>query len=338
MVQTERLNHTVGREDQQIRNMAVWKTAAYGLIFVLTGIMQPLLVQILTYNGACEKSTSLCVLPNYIGMSFSIFSRLNVLRAVKSINWRQVLVVSLIDSISQGFSVLGLEYAGSALYIVIYSGTTVWAAILSRIILSKRLSWTQWTGVLLLVVGLSITASDSKNTAQGSDQGFGILLVTFGSMLHALTWVLIEKASSPLGGGSDKIEPELLCTCMGLFGTSLYSAWQIAYTSRHYQELILDYIASHNGDLQTIYICYIYLIVVSFLHAIGFFYLVSHTDSTTSGVLKGLTTIGVFITSHFAFCSVQPSHALTKNQSDIYLCSSPRVVVYTSSSTLVYFI
>lgn len=45
------------------------------VLFVLTGVASPILISLLQYQGACESSTLLFVLPNYIGMSLCTFFR-----------------------------------------------------------------------------------------------------------------------------------------------------------------------------------------------------------------------------------------------------------------------
>ena len=194
-------------------------------------------MEYLTLNGAFDKSTLLIVLPNYIGMSFAVLTRYEVVyTTMQYVVWWDMFLLALVDIVSQGLCLIGLVYAGSSIYIIIYSSTTIWAAVWSFFLLNKALLYQQWLGILTVVFGLSITAYDGKTSANASsnssDALVGIVLVLLGSFTHALTWVLIEKwtkqqppqqvtsssssSSSPLtstvvsekkGGGWDELTP-----------------------------------------------------------------------------------------------------------------------------------
>lgn len=160
--------------------------------------MQPTIVEFLTLNGAFDKSTLLIVLPNYIGMTFAVLTRYEVVyTTMQFVVWWDMFVLALVDIVSQGLCLVGLVYAGSSIFIIVYSSTTIWAAVWSFFLLKKKLICQQWVGILMVVFGLSVTAYDGKTSATGSssnsDAMLGIVLILFGSFAHALTWVLIEK-------------------------------------------------------------------------------------------------------------------------------------------------
>ena len=48
------------------------------VIFIGTGVMQPLLISTLGNLGAYDKSTLLFLLPNYVGMTLAAITRHNI--------------------------------------------------------------------------------------------------------------------------------------------------------------------------------------------------------------------------------------------------------------------
>ena len=73
-------------------------------------------------------------------------------------------------------------HAARTLLRQIYSSVTIWAALFSKLLLSRSLSRLQWLGICLVVVGLSLTALDSL--AVGQSVFFGCVLILVGSSFH----------------------------------------------------------------------------------------------------------------------------------------------------------
>merc|ERR1719210_998258 len=107
----------------------------------------------------------------------------------------------------------------------------------------------QWASVAVVFAGLGATGLRSLEL--GPNVVRGTILVGFGSALHALMYVLSEAV---MNGGRDgchggdnnadndgeKEEEKPLsarryCGLYGTFGFCGYTAWQLAYTSRHYR-------------------------------------------------------------------------------------------------------
>lgn len=324
-------------------NKAMFKSGPLVLacIFCLSGVLQPTIVEFLTLNGAFDKSTLLIVLPNYIGMSFAVLTRYDVIHTtLQFVVWGDMLALAVVDIFSQGLCLIGLVYAGSSIYIIVYSSTTIWAAVWSYFLLHKELISKQWVGIIMVVMGLSITAYDGKSTASasgGMDVLVGISMIMLGSLTHALTWVLIEKWTqhppSPVqeqvqvkkdqdsgAGGSvcpqkvsrkEVAAPELVCSLMGISGCLFYSAWQMVYTLPRWEELVLAPIEARQGDLKHIGIAYLLLAFMGFLHAVSFYHLLGHVGAVATGVMKGVQSVAVLLLSHEAFCGVERAQCFT---------------------------
>ena len=82
----------------------------------------------------------------------------------------------------------------------------------------------------------------------------------------------------------DSITPESLSYILGFFGTIIYCIWQIIYTLPRFDELIINEIVTHNGNIIIIISAFILLIFINFIHAYCFFHLLGSVGATTTGV------------------------------------------------------
>lgn len=371
-------------------------------LFVATGVASPLFISLLQSNGACESSTLLFVLPNYIGMAASVFAmgsnggsigytriaenhapqdpprtperkkkdiedsfaitdlvdQDTCLTPVSSpsrsphnpildpsspetssraIPHLLILLLCILDVISASMNFTGLLYAGSAIFTVVYSSMTMYTAVFSWIILNRSLRVLQWVGIWVIVVGLSLTSvfvpstvgpevtNVDKNTSpvgattadhlasevmsEASRISLGIFLVVCGSLFHSLSYILSEIVLTTF---KESVTPVGLSTTVGFFGCAVFGAWQIIYTMPRFQLLVIDEIAKHNGVYWVILICFIVLVCSSLVHAVCFFSLIQRVGSTTTGVLKGVQSVLVFVLSHYFFCNLQPAQCFTE--------------------------
>ena len=265
-----------------------------------------------------------------------------------------IFLLCILDVISASMNFTGLVYAGSAIFTVVYSSMTMYTAIFSWIILGRRLKALQWLGIWVIVMGLSLTSvfvpsttgpeidvgdgggsSDSGSSDSGSGDGdgtkgpmqvhiaapeilsessrisLGIFLVVCGSLFHSLSYILSEIILTSFKG---TVTPVMLSTTMGLFGCVVFGMWQLIYTVPRFQTLVLDEIAKHQGDINVIWVSYIVLAVSSLVHAVTFFSLIQRVGSTTTGVLKGVQSVLVFVLSHYLFCSVSQAQCFTETK------------------------
>ena len=279
------------------------------VLFVGSGVMQPLLISTLGYNGAYDKSTLLFLLPNYVGMSFAAFLRPK-LWSTGTLRPRKLMLLCAIDVLSQFLCQYGLAIAGSSLYIVIYSSCTIWIAFESRLIIGRKLAASQWAGCAAVVAGLAITGGNlasSLDDKSNAEIAVGASMILLGSVSHALTWVLVELMLHE----HDPVLPEAVSAVMGGAGVAVFGAWQIFYTLPRADDLVLEPIASHGGHVAAILTAYAVLTTASLVHAVTFYHLVGRLGCVTAGVMKGCQAVAVFVASHLLFCSVQDSQCFS---------------------------
>ena len=296
--------------DLRARDLVIWQTFLL-VLYVASGTLQPILIEVLTYNGACEKSTFLFILPTYVGMSMSILCNMEALKHGK-IRWPKMGLLAVIELCSAALCFTGLICAGSAVFTVIYSSVTVYTALFSRLFFGRELHYMQWGGVFMVMLGLtssSIGASFGGGEGE-EDTGIGIIMIIIGSMFHSLVYILSESILK----SDDPVAPEFLGSFMGFVGVFVFGLWQVFYTIPRFQDLILDEIDAHDGDLRVIITTYILLVIINFIHGLCFYHLIKSVGSTTTGILKGVQSVMVFVISHFAFCAFQRSQCFTTSK------------------------
>lgn len=93
--------------------------------------------------------------------------------------------------------ITGLSIAGSGLYQVVFSGGTVFTALLSVFFLRKSLACSQWFFVGLITVGLLITAEQVTHTLEGDEAHAaniisGVVFVLVSCLFYATNYVIAE--------------------------------------------------------------------------------------------------------------------------------------------------
>ena len=293
--------------DLRTIDYGVWQSFLL-FLYVASGTLQPILIEVLTYNGACEKSTFLFILPTYVGMSMSLLSNMDAIHHGK-IRWLKMILLAIIELCSAALCFTGLVCAGSAVFTVIYSSVTVYTALFSRIFLGRELHYMQWGGVFMVMLGLTSSSVGASfgGSAGEEDVGIGIMMIIVGSMFHSLVYILSESILK----SEDPIAPEFLGSFMGCVGVFVFGLWQVFYTFPRFQDLILDEIDAHDGNMMVIISTYVILVIVNFIHGVCFYHLIKSVGSTTTGILKGVQSVMVFVISHFAFCALQKSQCFT---------------------------
>ncbi|PHJ24966.1 transporter permease protein [Cystoisospora suis] len=250
------------------------------LALVLVNAGQPLLVDFLRYHGAAEPSTLLYILPTYYGMvvvGLASKTRKSMWRE----NWSRAFSVCLCDLLHQIAEKAGLVFAGSAAYTITASWSTVWTALLSLLILHKRLAGYQWLGILLICIGFSLKAMQ-VNFSETNHEAIGVLLTLIASVLHGLSFVLNEMF---LTGDARMEGPNLVGMC-GLISSSFLTVWMLIWTIPQWETRVLQPVEATNGSIPAIIFGYVALLLLAILRSATLWYLLQHVGAVSAGVLK----------------------------------------------------
>lgn len=219
--------------------------------------------------------------------------------------------IAIFDIFAQSMVYTGNNLAGPTVFAIIYSSVTIWAAIFSRILLSRSLVVFQWAGVCLVVVGLALTAIDSKTV--GKNVFAGAILILVGSSFHGLTYVMSERIMTPSPiirsvSGIHK-EPEHLsikanCAVQGIVAMVVFLLWQIFYTLPRIEPLILVPMREAGTTALHALIILVTITLANYVHSITFYVTLRHFPggATSAGVLKGLQAVLVFAVSAMILC------------------------------------
>jgi hypothetical protein len=209
--------------------------------------------------------------------------------------------ISFWDVMAQTLNYTGASMAGPALFGIVYSSVTIWAALFSRLVLGRRMNLSQWMAVLCVFCGLALTANGS--TTQGPNVWHGLLLVFLGSSMHGLSYVMSE-AVMITGEEERGLTVEQNCAVQGLTASASFLLWQLVYTVPNAQSKLWIPMQA-NGTTVTMGLGLLLLFAaVNFLHSMTFYHALRHLSggATSAGVFKGLQAVMVFGLTHLVYC------------------------------------
>lgn len=268
-------------------------------LYVLSGVTQPLLMELAKQAGLADKSCQIYMLFYYFGTASVVLLAGND----EQLSWKTTIKtgsVAVIDMVAQTINYSGATMAGPTIFAIVYSSVTIWTALLSRVLLKREMSCLQWLSVAIVFLGLGVTGLSSLDL--GPEVVTGTALVAFGSALHALMYVLSELV---MNDGKEVVSAKRYCAVYGSIACSAYLLWQIFYTRQHFNERILS-------PMETAGTTYVYALAVLFaialmsmVHSVSFFHTVKYMagGSTSAGVLKALQAVLVFAATSLAFCN-----------------------------------
>ena len=270
------------------------------VLYVLTGVSQPLIVSIAKNAGLANPSCQLYMLFYYLGPALVVFTLCGGESSqipTRSMIWKAALI-SIIDIFSQTMNYTGASMAGPTIFAVIYSSVTIWTAVYSRILLKRAMNFEQWFGVFLVFGGLTLTGFHSMKLGEGVFHG--ALLVVLGSSLHGLVYVLFECVMTT----GEYMSVRVTCALQGVIASTAYGLWQIIYTRNHFQELVLIPMKASHTSNGTAWLILSSLGLSNLFHALAYFNTLKFFPggATSAGILKGLQAVLVFVASSVLLC------------------------------------
>jgi len=264
--------------------------------YIGTGMFQPLVMDVLKYNGAAQVEGFVYNVPLYVGLVVMILVYPRA-ATIGRVPWGWVLLLDVMDILAMAGCYGGNLLAGSLIYTTIYSSVTIWCALFSVIFLRKRLGFLQWLGCVLVTVGVALSAIEAS-----SDKNkyifLGAVILIIGTMIHSSTYIMsdyILHLPNPIRG-------ELLCSLNGIGGLIGFTIWVLAYTLPRWDEIVTSNVKKENGNWTVIWLSYGASAVLAGVHAVCFFKTIKHMGAVSAAVCKGLQACGVFFLAHIFFC------------------------------------
>jgi len=292
-------------------------------IFLSTGIITTIGYQYLLYKGAADKTSLLPVAANYYGTALALFlpeektpiviSAQHPKLIIPKTNWNfhaRVFLISIFEILGNVFSILGIIYAGSGVFQVIYSSLVIFTAIWARIFLRKKLASGQWYAILIVTLGLSFSAFGNKDISNDQSQ-WGSLLGAVFTLLCTIMYSFVYIISEGLLTSKNPPSPQRLQTFDGIYVAILVTIYLITYTIPNFKTLVYDKVEEHQGVWSIIIMVYMVLVLSGFLHSYTHFKLLSSIGSVSTGILQSLRAISVFAFSAWFFCEGHPNQCFT---------------------------
>jgi len=244
---------------------------------------------------------------------------------------------------------VGLTLSGSAIFGIVFSSVSIWAALFARVLLGRVLSGTQMAGIVIVTAGLVVSGwGENAETEEGQRVVLGIWLSVAGTICLGLEYVLIEMAMETAraeaavrralrGEGNDsggdkedrdgddgevedawKEEDEDdeslvmdYMVYMGVIGLALSLSYHAIYTAPRWQELVAGPVAEEGSTPGYLAVLFVTQAFSNFAHNLSWFIVVEREGSVATGLLQGAKAVALLLGSAAAFCHRQQSQCLT---------------------------
>lgn len=323
------------------------QTFAFQAIFLLSGIFSTLITQNLFNIGAADKASILTVFTQYMGMALCMFFPApakahapkngavliqppkSFFKAPTEIK-KTIFIITTFEVLANVLSTIGLSIIGSGIYQVIHAGVIVFNAIFSKYFLNKVLNIKQWVAVIGIAFGLSLSAIGKDGKLNSPIMLIGIIINLLGTIFYSIVYVLNEKNLKRPGGPSTVQQSSWI----GTSASSICLVYIVLYTIPNYQTLIVDKVKENYGGQPYgwIYISYILLLLLHFLHSYTYFWILESSGAVTTGVLQALRAVTVFFFSSYFFCEIDNAQCLTIYKIESCLAVVIGVLIYSWAS------
>jgi len=246
---------------------------------------------------------------------------------------------------------IGLTLSGSAIFGIVYSSVSIWAALFARALLGRVLSGTQMTGIAIVTAGLVVSAwGENAETEEGRRVVLGIWLSVAGTICLGLEYVLIEMAMETAraeaavrralregndrggdkedSGGDDgddwdewededEDDESIVMDIMvyiGVIGLALSLLYHAIYTAPRWQELVAGPVAEEGSTPGYLALLFITQAFSNFAHNVSWFVVCEREGSVATGLLQGGKAVALLLGSAAAFCHRQESQCLTPSK------------------------
>lgn len=153
--------------------------------------------------------------------------------------------------------------------------------------------------VLVVFCGLALTTSRSMHLGSGVVDG--LVLILFGSMMHALTYVMCEAIMTI---GEHTLTIRQNCAIQGVVASVSFLLWQAVYTYPRLEELIWEPMEDAGSTIAYASFVLLAFTLSNTVHSITFFHTLKEFPggATSAGVLKAAQAVLVFVFTHWVYC------------------------------------
>eukprot|EP00755_Sulcionema_specki_P004873 Sspe_Gene.31246::Locus_15425_Transcript_1_1_Confidence_1.000_Length_1199::g.31246::m.31246 len=308
---------------------SMWATR---VVYVLCGALYIVGAQELYYSGAGSMRTFLPPLPYFIGMMLiSLFPPPSrdkdsppgtPTRLSPPSTQRVMLRIAGLEASGYLTTYLGISYAGSTIYTIIYGSMSIVVALVRFLITRKTITGRQLQGMLVVTVGIVSTAYEGLHTPQASSIELGVMYTLLGCISYATEYVFLEEALAQL-------PMQTVLFQLGKYCTILFAILFVTVGLPHYRVWIEDQVEQHHGRPEIVVFLYLLLIPCSFLKNYAWMGVLRGDGAVATGIMQGLRSCLTFTLSAALFCSAD-----TPNQ--CFTVSKGIATIFVTVGTVMY--
>mmetsp|Transcript_57317 Transcript_57317/g.125545 ORF Transcript_57317/g.125545 Transcript_57317/m.125545 type:complete len:367 (+) Transcript_57317:28-1128(+) len=291
---------------------------AWLVVFCVTGIMLGMCYELLDIHAGPAKDETF--LTCFIGYwSQFLVGGLWVLRkgTWRQGKWTGAMVLALLasavcDGAAQGLDFIAYQEAGFMLFTIFHSSVTLPSAIIAVVLLKAKVTWVQWAGVLLVVVGLLVTVFPNPVKPKNSFL-WGFTTSAVGSLCLAASYPFSELVFQL--GASHRPAEEMACFLGSVFNVVIFSVWTAVYTVPRWNEAVYEPIINDKfyPSVPWAWASYLLYGLMVGLHSLSFWKSVYKLGTVPTAVSKGAQQAGCFIFAHIFFCHIDDKECIDNN-------------------------
>jgi hypothetical protein len=271
-----------------------------------------------------------------------------------------VMAACVLDIVGFSLHVMGMKYAGSALFQILYSSVVVWAALGARIVRGPKaagLNVPQALGIAVALAGLAYSTLAERSHGgvaaavhqhappppEGGEAAVAAshhhspsapspLLVPLGiaaSLASAMTYGAVYVLAEVLMAGPSAPESGQVATRVGLGISTILSVWVAVYTLPNFSAVLARVAEEDLLSWPAILLCYITMAGSAVLHSISYYELMGTLGGVGAGLLQAARAVGVFVVAGFLFCDRQESQCYTRARAIATVLVVGGVLVYS---------
>eukprot|EP01059_Diplonema_ambulator_P009733 TRINITY_DN19675_c0_g1_i1.p1 TRINITY_DN19675_c0_g1~~TRINITY_DN19675_c0_g1_i1.p1 ORF type:complete len:358 (+),score=94.12 TRINITY_DN19675_c0_g1_i1:42-1076(+) len=284
----------------------VWATR---LVYLVGGALYIIGAQEVYYTGAGSMKTFLPPLPYFLGMMMAVLlppvdggrgspsgKEQKDLKAAGARVDKLLMRIAGLEATGYLMTYLGIAYAGSTIYTIVYGSMSLVVALVRWLITKKTVSRTQLLGMVIAVFGIFSTAIDGLNSSNSASIELGVLFTLLGCFAYATEYVFLEEALSIL-------PPQTVLFQMGKYCTAMFFVLFITIGLPHHKAWIEDQVKAHHGRMEVVLLLYTLLVPCSFLKNYAWLGVIKGDGAVATGLMQGCRSCLTFAMSAMLFCS-----------------------------------
>ncbi|KAK1445104.1 hypothetical protein BgAZ_110100 [Babesia gibsoni] len=294
---------------------------AYVLIFIITNSAQPLLICVLRGKGGTPNGTYTFLIPTYLAMICVGYYPTK--KSIWEESWYYPTLLAVLDVLHQVIEKAGLIYCGASIYSIASSTNTMFLALLSNVVLKRKISLMAWLSISLISGSIAMNGMSQMDHITAMHV-LGFFLVVIAAMINAFSSVISEYLLK-----RNEIEGPNLVSMMGMVSLSIFCAWSLVFTipQRH---VLFDSESEINPfDLPAVLSLLMILFVTNFFRSSVYYHIIKEAGSVSCGVLKAVRIVVVVIGSHLLFSCVDKTQAITASKLFSSFICSLGVILYS---------